>query len=73
MASPVCAGIARRGPRVPAQRLGRFFGTSPQFWLNLQTLYELRMAEQKTGDTIRTLPTLTARGRKSDDVQPQPR
>lgn len=30
-----------------ALRLGHFFGTSPQFWLNQQTLYDLRLAEQK--------------------------
>ena len=55
-----------------ALRLGHFFGTSPQFWLNLQTLYELRLAEQKTGDTIRALPTLTGRGKKADQAQPLP-
>ncbi|TMQ23399.1 MAG: HigA family addiction module antidote protein [Candidatus Rokuibacteriota bacterium] len=32
-----------------ALRLGHFFGTSPQFWLNLQTLYDLRVAEQRAG------------------------
>ena len=32
-----------------ALRLGHFFGTSPQFWLNLASLYELRLAEQKAG------------------------
>jgi len=41
-----------------ALRLGHFFGTSGEFWLNLQKLYELRMAEQKAGDAIRHLPTL---------------
>jgi len=41
-----------------ALRLGHFFGTSPQFWLNLQSLYELRMAEQKAGKAIKILPTL---------------
>jgi addiction module HigA family antidote len=30
-----------------ALRLGHFFGTSPQFWLSLQTLYEVRIAEHK--------------------------
>ena len=34
-----------------ALRLGHFFGTSPEFWLNLQKLYELRLAEQKSGET----------------------
>lgn len=41
-----------------ALRLAHFFGTSPEFWLNLQTLYELRLAEAKTGKAIRRLPTL---------------
>jgi addiction module HigA family antidote len=36
-----------------ALRLGHFFGTSPQFWLNLQTLYDVRTAEQKAGKAIR--------------------
>jgi addiction module HigA family antidote len=41
-----------------ALRLGHFFGTSPEFWLNLQSLYELRLAEQKAGKSIKVLPTL---------------
>ncbi|MCI0545658.1 MAG: HigA family addiction module antitoxin [Candidatus Rokubacteria bacterium] len=41
-----------------ALRLGHFFGTSSEFWLNLQSLYELRLAEERVGKTIRTLPTL---------------
>jgi addiction module HigA family antidote len=41
-----------------ALRLGHFFGTSPGFWLNLQVLYELRIAENKTGKLIRALPRL---------------
>ena len=41
-----------------ALRLGHFFGTSPEFWLNLQSLYELRLAQQKSGKAIRGLPTL---------------
>ena len=41
-----------------ALRLAHFFGTSATFWLNLQSLYELRLAEQKAGKTIKTLPTL---------------
>ncbi|MCY4255477.1 MAG: HigA family addiction module antitoxin [Gammaproteobacteria bacterium] len=43
-----------------ALRLGHFFGTSGEFWLNLQKLYELRLAEQKNGTTIARLPTLDA-------------
>ena len=41
-----------------ALRLGHFFGASAEFWLNLQKLYELRLAEQKAGDRIDSLPTL---------------
>jgi addiction module HigA family antidote len=41
-----------------ALRLGHFFGTSPEFWLNLQVLYELRLAERKVGKSIRSLPIL---------------
>ncbi len=41
-----------------ALRLGRFFGTSGEFWLNLQKLYELRLAERKSGVEIARLPTL---------------
>jgi addiction module HigA family antidote len=35
-----------------ALRLARCFGTSAEFWLNLQSLYELRMAEGKVGGRI---------------------
>lgn len=41
-----------------ALRLGHFFGTSAEFWLNLHSLYELRLAERKAGKSIRILPTL---------------
>jgi len=41
-----------------ALRLAHFFGTSAQFWLNLQSLYDLRLAQQKAGKSIRALPTL---------------
>ena len=41
-----------------ALRLGHWFGTSPEFWLNLQKLYELRLAEQEVGRQIGRLPRL---------------
>ena len=41
-----------------ALRLGHFFGTSAEFWMNLQKLYELRLAEEKSGQRIKDLPTL---------------
>jgi addiction module HigA family antidote len=56
-----------------ALRLGHFFGNSPEFWMNLQKLYELRKAEQKAGKAISALPTLAKPVRKSGgDSQPQP-
>jgi addiction module HigA family antidote len=36
-----------------ALRLSQWLGTSAEMWLNLQKLYELRLAEQTTGDKIR--------------------
>ena len=41
-----------------ALRLSHFFGTSAAFWLNLQNFYELRLAEHKSGKSIKKLPTL---------------
>ena len=41
-----------------ALRLAHFFGTSAQFWLNLQSLYDLRLAQEKVGASIKTLPKL---------------
>jgi addiction module HigA family antidote len=44
-----------------ALRLAHFFGTSAQFWLNLQSLYDLRLAQEKVGKSIKALPTLKRR------------
>ena len=41
-----------------ALRLAHFFGTTAEFWLNLQSLYEIRVAQQKVGKSIKSLPTL---------------
>jgi len=48
-----------------ALRLGHFFEIEPEFWMNLQKLYELGVAEKKVGKLIRTLPTKANRGNKS--------
>jgi antitoxin HigA-1 len=48
-----------------ALRLAHFFGTGAEFWLNLQSLYEIRVAEQRVGKSIRALPTL----RRMEQVQ----
>jgi len=39
-----------------ALRLGHWFGSSAQFWLNLQSAYDIRMAEKKAGKEIARLP-----------------
>ena len=41
-----------------ALRLAHFFGTSAEFWINLQSPYDLRIAQQTTGKAIKGLPTL---------------
>jgi len=35
-----------------ALRLGRYFGVSPQFWLNLQTHFDLAQEEDRIGDRL---------------------
>jgi addiction module HigA family antidote len=35
-----------------ALRLARYFDTTPQYWLNLQTAYDLRLAEAESGKKI---------------------
>ena len=40
-----------------ALRFGHWFGVDPQFWLNLQSQFDLAVAEGKTGDEVRGLPT----------------
>ena len=46
-----------------ALRLGRFFGMSPQFWLNLQTRYDLEVTEDllenRLDDEVHTLQVQT--------------
>jgi addiction module HigA family antidote len=39
-----------------ALRLGHWFSTSAQFWLNLQSAYDIRVAVKATGTQIRRLP-----------------
>lgn len=35
-----------------ALRLSRYFGTSPQYWMNLQTAYEIEVAQREAGQSI---------------------
>lgn len=41
-----------------ALRLAHYFGTSAEFWMNLQKLYELRRAAENVGSGLDSLPTL---------------
>jgi addiction module HigA family antidote len=43
-----------------ALRLGHWFGTNPQFWLNLQSSYDLRRAEEQAGQEVAKLPVRSA-------------
>jgi addiction module HigA family antidote len=43
-----------------ASRRGHWFGTSPQFWMNLQQQYELRLAEKQVGAKVASLPRRAA-------------
>ncbi len=46
-----------------ALRLGHWFGSSAQFWLNLQSAYDIRRAEEKAGKEIAKLPVRADAGR----------
>ncbi len=39
-----------------ALRLGQYFGVSPDFWMNLQKLYELDIARQEIGEQLAEIP-----------------
>ena len=39
-----------------ALRLGRYFGTSPDLWVNLQKTYELDLARRRIGQAIKDIP-----------------
>ena len=48
-----------------ALRFGHWFGVSPEYWMNLQSRYELALAEERPGWAIRTLPTAADRNNTS--------
>src|SRR5271155_5640397 len=52
-----------------ALRLGHWFGTSPEFWLNLQSLYELRLAREEVGAQVDKLPQLKNHRPKKEMVR----
>lgn len=50
-----------------ALRLGRWFGTGPDIWMNLQKNYELRLAEQEIGDALRRIPEHRTQAKSAND------
>lgn len=53
-----------------ALRLGHWFGNSPEFWLNLQSAYDLRLATQAAGAEIEALPVRPQAGRQAMPARP---
>jgi addiction module HigA family antidote len=53
-----------------ALRFGHWFGTSAEFWLNLQIAYDIRIAEEKAGEEIARLPVRGETGKNSPNHQP---
>jgi addiction module HigA family antidote len=43
-----------------ALRLGKYFGTTAQFWLNLQSHYDLDVAEDRAAEQIAAITPLTS-------------
>ena len=61
MARPRKIEIGKRGITAgTALRLAHYFGTSPQFWMNLQTRYDLQNEEDRIGTKVRNLKALKA-------------
>src|SRR5271169_6268970 len=46
-----------------ALRLGKWFGTGPDIWMNLQKNYELRLAALEIGDGLKKIPRRGAKAR----------
>ena len=52
-----------------ALRLGRWFGTGPDIWMNLQKNYELRLAAQEIGDALQKIPEHKEKAKTGKDLQ----
>ena len=53
-----------------ALRLGRWFDTGPDIWMNLQKNYELRLAAQEIGDALQKIPPHQGKAKTSNDLHP---
>jgi addiction module HigA family antidote len=51
-----------------ALRLGRWFGTGPDIWMNLQKNYELRLAANQIGDRLKKIPQRHGKVKPSSEV-----
>jgi addiction module HigA family antidote len=49
-----------------ALRLSQYFGMAPDFWMNLQSTYELDLARKQHGNAIKRIP------RRSELAEPRP-
>lgn len=54
-----------------ALRLGRWFGTGPDIWMNLQKNYELRQAEQESDEALEKIPQYQGKAKLDKDLRPQ--
>jgi addiction module HigA family antidote len=53
-----------------ALRLGRWFGTGPDIWMNLQKNYELRLAAQEIGVALLKIPEHKGKAKTGKDLHP---
>ena len=51
-----------------ALRLGKWFGTGPDIWMNLQKSYELRLAAQEIGDALKKIPEHHGKAKASNEL-----
>jgi len=52
-----------------ALRLGKWFGTGPDIWINLQKNHELRLAAQEIGDALKKIPEHRSKVKGRDKPQ----
>ena len=53
-----------------ALRLGKWFGTGPDIWMNLQKNYELRLAAQEIGNALKKIPEHHGNVKTSEELRP---
>lgn len=53
-----------------ALRLGRWFGTGPDIWMNLQKNYELKLAANEIGNALKKIPQFHGKAKTSSVLHP---